>query len=427
MIYSHRLIVSAYRAARRTAIAIAVLVLFLIAAELARAFFLLRRIHPAIALLYAAAVAILAAYAGYKLLTYRADALVLRARPKPRWDDRHRKEARRYARYVAAVAKRLGHNRLLPRETAVALRQHAYDLSALASSRRDVLKLAERCQRVTEGYIAPALEQLTPRAEETASARIAILMEDMRLGTGAAGSPLLLAHHSILMSASIAEVFVYKPSLWEYWLVLGDVAKAAVNGRFLRWGNLFFQRAEGVGTSFGPLTVELRRIFSWLCFMKLIQLTAMKRCTQMRPWDFSLTLQDLDASAIDMLEVTDRLFCDCLKQGLPGLIRESAPRGDETESAGADTVLADTLRAMTLALQDFRSKPTSFLSLLEPHSQNEEAPEDEGPPARHRRHRSRSDPRVDDSVSRVFETFTQRIKYSVGHLLSRKTNGQDDT
>ena len=400
----------------RLAAAVVVLLLFIAAMEVLRAFRLAHALSPALGWFVAAAALSAAIYAAWKVFGFLADRRTLAAPPLPDTQDPTFEELKEGATYFVHYFKRLGANPHLDDETRKQMRQEAYDIEEILGHHPlgDDLARAVAKSRQTLG---PVIERLRTRARRLSRERMKFVVQDVVEPPFPCLPSMVLVYHQLAMTSDIVNTYLTRPALFEYYLVMRDAWSVLAEGRFLSLGQNLF---EGVYTNTPPLGRAIDDIGPALTSMWLtrtVALVAMLRCEATIEWDTEDAVGRVEALTPDTIAAIKQSLQEDVVPILKLRLRHSSPEGVTDPDAFSRSVVDGVARALDTLVGNLRHQaPESSAILARRQTIHDEPPVSEEATraeveTRRSHGRRRRSPR---GVFRVFRTFGQRLKYTIG-------------
>ena len=397
---------------RNAARVVAILVVALLLVEFFRIGLLFHRAHPLLAYAFVGIAAIFAIVMAIRLFAFLADRKTLKApwMPGTAWDFRDYKAQ---CKYLVAVLKRMSRLDHLDSEARKSLRQSAYDVEETLGHhplREDLARLVEKAE---DKYIGEIHDVLRANAHLYIRDRMKSVVEYAVEPPFPVINPFVVLYSQVVMVTRIVDLYVARPALFEYYIVLRDVFRVITEGNFFKLGQRLFEGVYANSPPMGNAIDDLGQALTSIWLTRTVGEAAIQRCEALTPWTSEGAIAELEAQAVPCLTETK----ECLvNDALPTLrlrIRHSAPIGVQDVAGFSESITSGIAKAVDTVVKVVASQSpeTAIATARRTHSDSSPswASEHHGVVKRVRRRRHSSDSRV----FRVFKTFGQRVKYSV--------------
>lgn len=238
-----------------------------------------------------------------------------------------------------------------------AARQRAYDIEGLFGSHPLAEDLVRAAEQATTETLAPLLAKARERAIEFTHFKIKCAVDDHVEPAFPVFAPAVVLYHQLTLITTIADTYLYRPTLGEYMSVLRDTWDVIRTGAFLRVGQRLFEGVYVNSPPMGGAADDLGMAISitWLTWNNAQ--AAMDRCEALAPWRVDAAVSQLDARMAESLTITrDTLIRDVLPV-LKLRIRHSLPPGSTEVASFTDSVVQSVARSVDSIVQGLRSQP----------------------------------------------------------------------
>jgi hypothetical protein len=399
----------------RFAVFLVALVAFIALMELVRAFRLAHAASPVLGWLVAAAAVVLVTYGLFKAFSFVADRRTLAAPPLPGPADPTFEELKESAQYFMHLFKRIGANPYLDDETRKNMRQQAYDMEEVLGHHPLADDLAREIAKGRQA-LAPVVERLRERARRLTRERMKFIVQDVVEPPFPVLPSVVMVYHQLAMVSDIVNTYLSRPALFEYFIVMRDTWQVMNEGRFLSLGQNLF---EAVYTNTPPLGRAIDDIGPALTSMWLtrtIALVTMLRCEATDEWDAGDAVGRVEALTEETIAVIKQSLQDDVVPILKLRLRHSSPDHVTDSAAFSRSIVDGIAKALDTLVSNLRHRPAhSQVLLARRHTIHDEPlPSEEATREEvevHTRVRRRRPPR---GAFRIFRTFGQRLKYTIG-------------
>ncbi|MFH0908096.1 MAG: hypothetical protein V1929_04980 [bacterium] len=389
------------------------LIAFFLAMELIKAFNVLYRVNHLLGYAFGACLAALAVFLALRLAGLALDHRTLDAPPRPDGDSATHDDMKAYCRYLIHALKRLGANPHLDEPLRQLLLQEAYNIDDTLGAHPLNDDLKQVIARNNTGALQTALTTLRQQAYQHARCRMKFVVEDVVEPPFPVGHSLVVIYHEIALVSDIVETYLGRPALFEHLSVMRDVWRVVTEGRFLTLGQDLFAAVYANTPPLGRAIDDIGSALTSIWLTRIIAIAAAIRCEAVEEWDTAEAIGRLEAMTEEtMASVKETLTQDVLPI-LKLRLRHSAPAGT-TDAAGFSKSIVDGIvRALDTLAYTLKHEPAATSSLL---SRRHTVYDDPGlagdcSPGKRERRRSR---RRRGGLFRVFYTFAQRIRYTIG-------------
>ncbi|MCO5062269.1 MAG: hypothetical protein M9963_09800 [Kiritimatiellae bacterium] len=302
-----------WRALRRVALSASALALLIVAVEIFRIAFMLRRIHPWMGYAFFAFIALAALFVMLRALSWRAGRKLLCPPVVPSSHKARFKDLKFFVQHFIARLKRVAEHPSFSSEDARSIRQKAYDLESMLGAHPLLDDLRRTINNSETEIWQPITERLGKEAQTFAQYKMQAVVRDTIEPPFPVTHPLLTLYHQITMICCIVDCYVTKPSLAEYAMVIRDVWRVMVRGDYFRIGQRLFEGIYRNSPPAGPAAQELGQALSVIWITWTTAQAAIHRCTTYQRWTLAQATAHLDHLTTDSLIVTrDTLIRDVL-------------------------------------------------------------------------------------------------------------------
>ena len=305
--------ISLWRAIKRIAAVLAVLVVFFLAVELSSFAMLLHRLHPLAAWIFIALVTLLLLFALLATLFWRARLRTLHAPPLPPPARATYRDLKQFVQHLIALLKRMSAHPGLPADLARVTRQRAYDLESTLGAHPLLDDLRRDIGRTENETWQQLIEHLDQEAIAFARYKMQAVVRDAIEPPFPVVHPALTFYHQGTLVCCIVDCYVARPSLAEYATVLRDVWRVMTGGEYFRICQRLFEGIYRNSPPLGPAAEDLGQALSVIWLTWTTAQAAMHRCRHFGAWSVDGAIRHLDNLTIDSLLVTrDTLIRDVL-------------------------------------------------------------------------------------------------------------------
>ena len=398
---------------RNAILAVAALLVFIFVFEVIRIALILHPLHPllgwSVVGVVLLALLVIALRIGGHILDHRT--LMPPERPGSAGSYSEYRDA---CRHQIALLKRLGQLDHLDEETRQRIRQAAYDLQGTLGHHPLKDDLRSAIAQTTERHLVPTHGILRDRA-------LAFSRDRMKAVVRSAVEPPFPVMNSfafiflqVVTVTRIVDLYVARPSMVEYYLVVRDVLRVITDGNFFHVGQRLF---EGVYTNIPPMGAavdDLGQALTSIWLTRTVAMAAILRCEAMTPWITADAVLALDAHTADSLAATKESL---IQDALPILrlrIRHSAPLG-VTDAAGfTESVIEGITKAVDTVVKSLRHQAPEQAAATVRRASVPDVVDNwaSAEPVVVRRRRRRRKSGLLDALG-IVRSFGQRVKYSV--------------
>lgn len=279
--------------------------LLVITAESIRIFLLLKRIHPITGYGFVVFMAItgmllVAAIAAGRRRSNR----ILQARGFV-CDEKssHKRLSRALAHYIG-ICSRLGSHRLLSADRKKAIFQGAHDLQQALDHHPLKDDLRRGIDVARERIIQPALGELNTINNKITASKARAVVEDYYLPYFPALAPWMVVYHQFTLVSEIADIYLPRPTLREYFTVVRDTWRIMREGNLLHHGQRYFASIEAANAPLGPAADELIQAMSIIWLTHCVSRTATVRCTTYHDWNARDSIEEIKNQLGNLMQST---------------------------------------------------------------------------------------------------------------------------
>jgi hypothetical protein len=226
---------------------------------------------------------------------------------------------------------------------------------------------------------------------------------------------LVVLYHELALISDIVETYLGRPALFEHLIVMRDVRRVMIEGRFLKLGQNLFESVYANTAPIGHAIDDIGPALTSIWLTRTIALTAVLRCESLDEWETDDAVGRLEALTEEtIIAVKDALTQDLLPI-LKLRLRHYAPEGTTDTVAFSRSVIegiAKTLDALAGKLKRQPAEKTTLFARRQTVYDEPPATETEVRVRERSSRKSRS--RHRGGMFRVFHTFAQKLKYTVG-------------
>ena len=351
--------------ASRAIIAIAALSVAFVAAELARLYLLLRRIHPVLANICLGIGLLVMIILVVRFFIARRHHGMLRARNLRLGDQSTHKHRIKLLQHLVDCGKRLANQRLIPREQSKSILQICHDLEDLLHHHplNDDLDRATRTAR--EKMIAPLFATLDEISIKITRSKALAVIEDTYYPPLPLFTPVVVFYHVFTLISEITDIYLPRPSLLEYVRVMQDVWSVMNKGHFARKGRHYFSAIEQAKPS--VITDDLSHAFSLVWLIHVVASIATQRCRTLHDWNLNDAVEEMNSELINCL----RLTCNSFTQGAIPMLKKRMHRYAPAADLEAKSFAEDVTASVTRSLEGLtRNMSVASASMIDPSSGN---------------------------------------------------------
>lgn len=345
-----------YRAARRAALGVAIAIALLALLEIFRIGLLLYRIRPLAGELFWGFSLALAAGGAVWICVRRSRRRTLFAPPLPAPNQATFRDLKRVVEHLIALLKRGSAHPCLTAQQSKQFRQHAYDLEGMLGAHPLLDDLRRSISRTHDEAWVPLIEIFDREALVVAREKMKAVVRDAIEPPFPVIQPLLLVYHEVMMISCIADCYLTRPTLSDYYTVMRDTWRVMVSGEYYRIGQRLFDGIYRNIPPMGPAAEDLGQALSVIWLTWTTAQAAIHRCRNYTPWTVEKAMSHLDQLTIDSLLVTrDTLIRDVLPILKLRLRHSLGPA--VTDAAGfTEEIMAGIVKSVDSVIQGLRTQ-----------------------------------------------------------------------
>ncbi|HPF98858.1 MAG TPA: YcjF family protein [Kiritimatiellia bacterium] len=384
--------------------------------ELARLYMLFYRIHPIAGWTYAAILGLGFLYVLVRaIVAWRSIPRALTPPPRPDLDHPDHKAMLAYSRYLARFLRRMGRNTHLPQEARSFAREKAADIADTLSAHPLNDDLVRTIQKTENEVIAPLLQSL----DELAAGEVRKSVRDVMLGVTFSPYPsvdlLVVLYRNTAMVLRVSRIYRARPSPREELTILRDIMTTVAAVNFLNISRKLMESLLSQIPFIGGVADDIAQGIGAGLLTSVTGHAAMDRSGAFRGWNREEEIQSLGSKTAGFLkDVKDMFTKDLLPDLKPRICAVATPAQADApgfwEKVIRGVAAAVDATARTLDFIVIKPATASVQGVATAGAFVTRSVADAGSSiARGAKHAGRSSRR---HISRVLQTFGQRIKYT---------------
>lgn len=330
-----------WKTIRTALLVIGVLLCFFAFIELARAYEVLRDLHPALGLIF-----VLSLLAGITWLIVAYVISVTRRPPvlippgRAEGQAASLPERRAYHRYLVRVMKRLSVNEELPVDRRQKLMQGIDPFRSIARESTDADALGRAAARAESEVIQPAVDCLNELADKEVRKCVRDVMLGVTLSPWRSVDLLVVLYRNVGMVLRVVAIYEARPRFREQMLVLRDVLAVVATVNYLNYGSRLSRNLLASVPGLGRFTDDVAQGVGAGLLTSVAGHSAVDRCRAFRGWDreeaqrtvigtLQVFMADIKGIMLDQIVPLLNLeFVDRMRQGIAAAIDETAKATD---------------------------------------------------------------------------------------------------